>query len=204
MIQNVSLSKKLRNIILSMRYFSVIFCIVLFGLTTNVWAKSVFVNDQLRVGVRPEPSQIVAPVGVVLTGMKLEVLESKDAFIKIRTKDGLEGWIKDIYVTNKIPAILRLKDIEEEQKTFTAKMSEVEKAKLALEEANTILNNQIDVLKAQRAELQRTNAVQIVSNAASSKDSIIFWLALCVVTGFLAGYFWHRHQSMKRLGGLRI
>lgn len=195
---------KKRNISLEMRYFNVVFYIVLLGLSANAWGKTVFVNDQLRVGVRPEPSQLVAPIGVVLTGMKLEVLSTKDAFIKIRTKDGLEGWIKDIYVTDKVPAILRLKDIEQKQKTFKSKIGEVEKTKVALEAANTLLNNQIDVLKSQRAELQRANAVQIVTSATSSNASIIFWLILSLVIGFLAGYFWHRHQSMKRLGGLRI
>lgn len=187
-----------------MRYFNVVFYIVLLGLSANTWGKAVFVNDQLRVGVRPEASQLVAPIGVVLTGMKLEVLSTKDAFIKIRTKDGLEGWIKDIYVTDKVPAILRLKDIEQKQKTFKSKIDEVEKTKVALEAANTLLNNKIDVLKSQRAELQRANAVQIVSSATSGSANIILWLILSLVIGFLVGYFWHRHQSMKRLGGLRI
>ena len=187
-----------------MRYFNLVFYIALLGLTANTWAKSVYVNDQLRVGVRSEPSQLVAPIGVVLTGMKLEVLTSKDPFIKIRSKEGLEGWIKDIYVTDKVPAILRLKDLEQQNKLSQAKMDEVEKTRAALEAANSILNNKIDVLKSQRAELQRTNAVQIVTAATSGNTSVIFWLILCLVIGFLTGYFWHRHQSMKRLGGLRI
>lgn len=187
-----------------MRYFNFIVYAILLGSSMNAWAKSVYVNDQLRVGVRPEASQVVAPIGVVLTGMKLEVLQRKNSFIRIRTEKGLEGWIKDIYVTDKIPAILRLKDIEKQQKASKETMNDVEKTKLALEEANAILNSKIDVLKAQRAELQRANAVQIVSNAASGKGSIILWLIFCSAIGFAAGYFWHRHQSMKRLGGLRL
>lgn len=187
-----------------MRYLNIIFYLFLLSLSINVFAKSVFVNDQLRVGVRPEASQVVAPIGVVLTGMKLDVLERKNSFIRIRTKNGLEGWVKDIYVTDKVPAILQLQEIEKQQKKFTAKMSEVEENKLALEEANTILNNKIDVLQAQRAELQRTNAIQVVSNATSGNGSSIFWIVLSGVAGFLIGYLWHRYQTMRRLGGLRI
>jgi len=187
-----------------MRYLSAIYCIVFLGLANNVLARTVFVNDQLRVGVRPQPSQVVAPIGVVLTGMKLDVLEHKPPFIKIRTKKGLEGWIKDIYVTDKVPAILRLKDVEKQQKKFLSKMAEVEKTRAALEEANLILNNQIDVLKKERAELQRSNAIQTISNVRPEKGMTIAWLIAAMVIGFLVGYFWHRHQSMKRLGGLRI
>ena len=44
-------------------------------------ADSVYVKDSLRVGVRTEPSNSVAPIGVVVTGMQLEGLE--------RRKDGI-------------------------------------------------------------------------------------------------------------------
>jgi len=187
-----------------MRYFSAIFYLVLFGFSANALAQSVFVNDQLRVGVRPEPSQLAAPMGVVLTGMKLQVLERKDHFIKIRTKKGLEGWIKDIYVTNKTPAILRVKDLESQQKEAQQELQDVVKTKTALEEANSILNDRIDALKAQRAEFQRNQAIQIISSAKSGGGISIVWLVAGLVVGFIVGYLWHRRQSMKRLGGLRI
>ncbi len=187
-----------------MRYFSAIFYLVLLGFSADVLAQSVFVNDQLRVGVRPEPSQLVAPVGVVLTGMKLQVLERKDPFIKIRTEKGLEGWIKDIYVTDKTPAILRVKDLQNQQKKVQQELQDVVKTKTALEEANAILNDRIDALKAQRAEFQRNQAIQIISSAKSGSGVSIIWSIGGIVIGFILGYLWHRHQSMKRLGGLRI
>lgn len=187
-----------------MRYFGVIFCLLAIGFSANTLANSVFVNDQLRVGVRPEPSQVVAPIGVVLTGMKLEVLERQAPFIKIRTEKGLEGWIKDIYVTRKIPAILQLKEIEKKQQQTLSKIDDIEQTKTALEEANIVLSDQIVALKSQREELQRNNIERIVSNARPSKGLALYWLVISVVLGFVAGYFWHRHQSMKRLGGLRI
>ncbi len=187
-----------------MRYFSAIFYLVLLGSSASVLAQSVFVNDQLRVGVRPEPSQLAAPVGVVLTGMKLQVLERKDPFIKIRTDKGLEGWIKDIYVTDKTPAILRVKDLENLQKKAQQELQDVVKAKTALEEANSILNDQIDSLKTQRAELQHSQAIKIISSARPGDGFSTIWLVGGIIIGFLLGYLWHRRQSMKRLGGLRI
>jgi len=187
-----------------MRYISAIFCVLLLSFSASALAKSVFVNDQLRVGVRPEPSQVVAPIGVVLTGMKLEVLARQEPFIKIRSAKGVEGWIKDIYVTDKVPAILLLNDLEKQQKISLAKMQEIEKTKEALEKANSILNNQIDILKAQRAELQRSKAVEIITNASSVKGISILWLVLSVGLGIGVGYLWHRYQTMKRLGGLRV
>ncbi|MBN4080403.1 TIGR04211 family SH3 domain-containing protein [Beggiatoa alba] len=187
-----------------MRFLSAIFYLVLFIQSASVMAKSVFVNDQLRVGVRPEPTQIVAPIGVVLTGMKLEVLKRKDIFIKIRAENGLEGWIKDIYVTEKIPAILRLKDLDRKHKKSQQQLLGVEKTKTALEEDNSILKDKINVLKAERAELQRNQIIQTVSSTRLDKGLPVLWLIISLIIGFIGGFFWHRYQSMKRLGGLRI
>jgi len=187
-----------------MGYLSAIFYLVIIGVSADAVASSVYVNDQLRVGVRPEPSQVVAPIGVVLTGMKLKVLDRQEPFIKIRTDKGLEGWIKDIYVTKKVPAILQLKDIEKKQQHALSKISDVEKTKVALEEANAVLNDQIVILKTQREALQRNNIERIVANVRPAKGIAMYWLFICIVLGFAAGYFWHRYQSMKRLGGLRI
>jgi len=187
-----------------MGYFKTIFYLVLIGFSANTLAESVFVNDQLRVGVRPEPSQLSAPIGVVLTGMKLDILERRDQFIKIRTAQGLEGWVKDIYVTTKTPAILRVKDLENQKKRVQKELLLVAKTKAALEEANSILNNRIDVLKAQRAEFQQNQAVQIISSTKVAESTTIIWLVGGLVAGFILGYLWHRYQSMKRLGGLRI
>ena len=49
-------------------------------------SQSIFVNDNLRVGVRAEPSTQVVPFSVVITGMKLKVLDKIDGYIKIETK----------------------------------------------------------------------------------------------------------------------
>ena len=75
----------------------IIFCLFS-GISLNVFAESVYVSDNLRVGVRPEPDNGYAPVGVVTTGMKLDVLERKEGYLKVRTDTDLVGWIKDIYV----------------------------------------------------------------------------------------------------------
>ena len=56
-------------------------------------AETVYVTDNLRIGVRPEPDNNAPPVGVVISGMKLEVLKRSDDYVKIRSSEGVEGWI---------------------------------------------------------------------------------------------------------------
>jgi len=168
----------------------------------SVWAADVYISDKLRVGVRPQPSQQVAPVNVVVTGMKLKVLQSKDGFIKIRSESGVEGWIKQIYVVDKPPAELALKKMKKAQSALKDELEKQAETIKAMNEAQTVLNEHIDRLKAQRAELQRDQAVLI----ASDPDRGLWWFAVIIVglLGTGLGYLLHRFYTMRRLGGLRI
>ncbi len=67
-------------------------------------AETVYVDDRLRVGVRKETGNRIAPHAIVHTGMKLEILEEDGNFIRIKTEKGIEGWIKKTYVTPDRPA----------------------------------------------------------------------------------------------------
>ena len=183
--------------------YSCLFAVLLLLVQVPVaHAEEVYISDRLRVGVRPEPGQQYAPINVVVTGMKLKVLARKDGFIKIRSESGIEGWIRDIYAVDKPPAELRLKKLEKAHAKLKQELNRANETVKAMEDAQTVLNEQIDRLKAQRAELQRNQAVLI----ASDPDRGFWWfmLVLVGVAGVVLGYLWHRYQTMRRLGGLRI
>ncbi|NIQ12581.1 MAG: TIGR04211 family SH3 domain-containing protein, partial [Gammaproteobacteria bacterium] len=103
---------------------------------------TVYISDTLRVGVRSEPDSRAIPIGVVMTGMKLEVLDRQDNFIRIRTEKGLTGWIKDIYALEKPPAVIQLKQLRASQAMVTSGMEELQQTVKVLEETNTSLNEQ--------------------------------------------------------------
>lgn len=54
-----------------------------YALTASA-AEYVYISDNLRVGVRPEPVSSVPPISVVFTGMRLEVHERAEGYVKIR------------------------------------------------------------------------------------------------------------------------
>ena len=179
---------------------------MLLATSVSAVAKTVYVSDNLRVGVRPEPDNAYTPVGVVSTGMKLEVLDSQQGFSKIRTEDGLTGWIKDIYLVEKPPAVITLQEIQKTHTSLTAKVKEMETTITSLEDTNSALNDQVDQLKEERTRLQELHD-QSVSSQQQSESSWYWWL-LAIIVGvsgaFIAGVQWNRQQAMKRLGGLRI
>ena len=176
------------------------------GLSESAFAEMVYVSDNLRVGVRPEPDIGYTPVGVVLTGMKLNVLDRQNGYLKIETAKGITGWIKDIYVIDKKPAILKLQQLHKKHAVVSTQLKETQETLTVLETANRSLNEQVDKLKQERAQLQLMQAKSI-SSQQQAKSTWYWWLvALAVVIsgGFISGIQWYRHQAMKRLGGLRV
>ena len=155
------------------RFIVLILSIACFSLTV---AETVYVDDRLRVGVRKEPGNRIAPHAIVYTGMKLEILEEDDGFIRIRTDEGIEGWVKKTYTTSDRPAKELLEDLKhsyndlknryEELKNNSGEPSNVNESskKLeALQKQNNELNKQIEGLNKQISNLKidATGAKQI-------------------------------------------
>lgn len=188
-----------------LNYFLFIMSLLfLSGFTSVTAAEYVYISDNLRVGVRTEPVSGIPPISVVFTGMRLEVHEKAEGYIKITTDKGVTGWIKDIYVTEKAPAIIQLN-------TFRVKYDELKKELLAgndraaiLEKTNLALNSQLEDMKAEQREWSIERAKL---RASQHKESSWIWIVeivILMVVSFVTGIFWYKTHVMKRLGGLRV
>lgn len=62
-------------------------------------AETLYVDDTLRIGVRPEPDIHVASTTIVASGTALEVLEKRAGYTRVRTPNGQQGWVKSAYLT---------------------------------------------------------------------------------------------------------
>ncbi len=183
--------------------------VLLLTMAGTVAAKSVYVNDTLRVGLRTEPSSGAAPVGVVKTGMKLELLERGEDYSQVRTEKGQTGWIKNIYVVDKLPAGIQLQKVQKKQAVLQAQVKELKESKTLLETANRALNEKVDTMSSERSRWQLEQARQQVELDAlsGSSNQWIWWLSGLLLTagaGFFSGISWYRHSVTRRLGGLKI
>jgi len=139
-------------------------CLMMFLLCSNLafsaYAETVYVDDRLRVGVRKEPGNRIAPHAIIHTGMQLEILEeAEDGYIRIKTKDGIEGWIRKNYITSERPAKERLqelmashKKLQDEYEDLKAQAqnqneNESDKVFKALQKKNRDLETEIETLK---------------------------------------------------------
>ena len=170
-------------------------------------ADTVYVSDNLRVGVRAEADNTSAAHGVVVTGMQLDVLERANGFIKIRSENGVEGWIKDSYVTNDKPAKLELIAMQAEHVKLQNLLAKQDKLLKDANAKSAAFATELESLKASNVELRSRLNETTKGKASQTNRTYIGYLMLLLVLaggGFVAGVLWHRKQAMRRLGGLRV
>ncbi len=190
---------------IKLNYFLFIMSLLfLSGFTSATAAEYVYISDNLRVGVRTEPASAIPPISVVFTGMRLKVHEKSEGYVKITTDKGVTGWIKDIYVTKKAPAIIQLNALRVKYDKLKKELSAGNDSAAILEKANLSLNRQMEEMKAEQREWS-TERAQLM--ASQYKESSWIWLVeilILIVVSFVAGIFWYKTHVMKRLGGLRV
>ena len=188
------------------RFLLLIFFFASLFVSNSLVAQQVYVKDSLRVGVRAEPGNTGTPISVVTTGMKLDIIEREGVYVKVKMPSGVEGWIKATYVSEAVPAVIKLEELKLELQTLQS-----EQAKHGQHAEATALNNKN--LSAEIEQLKQANAELRVQLQDETQTGFAVWLAytwkivlllVVAVGGFAVGSIWYRKQIMKRLGGLRF
>ncbi len=194
-------------------------------------AEYVYVSDELRVGVRPKPSRQGSATSVVTTGMRLEILEQRGNYLRIRTDKGDEGWVKKTYTTMQAPAVVRLKKLQQQlQSRQTVRQDQAQNKPLlkeisALKKESSQYRDQILELtqqleQASRASIRYKQQMQQQADkqagqlsatslaAAQSQTPGLWWVPVAILLSIVAGFFlgaqWFKRYTMKKLGGLNI
>jgi SH3 domain protein len=73
-----------------------------------------YVSDELVLGVYAEQNNQGQRLATLHSGTSVEALAGSGEFTQVRLSDGTTGWVKSAYLTTKEPAIVRVKQLEEE------------------------------------------------------------------------------------------
>jgi SH3 domain protein len=79
-----------------------------------LFADTRYVSDRLIISVREGFNQDDRVLGHLKTDTPVEVLEEKDIYFKIRTKEGLEGWVPKQYIVPEKPKSRVIEDMKKE------------------------------------------------------------------------------------------
>lgn len=81
---------------------------------STAFAETLYVTDKVTVGLRADVTPNAAVLGTVSTGTALEVLERNGAMVRVRTANGVEGWVEQTVLISQPPAAEQLKSLRTE------------------------------------------------------------------------------------------
>lgn len=180
-----------------------------------VSAETMYVTDQLRLNLFEKPNSQGATLKSVQSGTALVVLEREPGFARVRTPDGITGWVKSAYLVVDKPATLvvssTMAQMEQMQKQYNLMRKQLEQAKVqaatsskeAQDVRATLQSEQkgFQEMKTKTQELQR-----LINNFGSSVPLSVFsgGVILALLLGFGGGWFWLDYRIRKTHGGFRI
>jgi SH3 domain protein len=134
--------------------FIILLLLITFLLPTVVMADTRYVDDQLVITLRQGKSSRHKILRTLKTGTPLEVLEEDEAYLKVRTTDGLEGFVLKQYITSSTPKALIITRLGKENKTLQDKVTRLGKTN--------------DDLKAQIGSMQEIHTQKILELTGKS------------------------------------
>ena len=188
---------------------------LLASLPLAVVADTVYVTDNLRLGLYEAPDTSGRPFRMLESGQAMEVLTRDRNYANVQMPNGTEGWVKSAYLVSDKPAKLIVAETMAERDALAAELEEMRLAFAApaetisnLQSEATDLASKLQASESLVEELEEQNAgFKGLKN--QYKGSLpVNWVAaaigVCLLGGFLFGIWWVDRRSRIRHGGIRI
>ena len=141
------------RIILAKTVFAIFFIVTFIvpASVNSVLADTRYVSDRLIISVRDGEDQNAAVLGYLETAAPVEILEEKKDFLKIRTEDGIEGWVRAQYIVSEKPKSLIIDNLKNEIEALNKEIhtikNEEDSASNTLSKTNKMYQENIEELK---------------------------------------------------------
>lgn len=172
-----------------------------------------YVSDDLVLGVYAEQNQQGQRLATLHSGASVETLASSGDFTQVRLGDGTTGWVRSAFLTTRVPAMLRVKELEDE-------LSRTRASAPAL--AAAAATSEVEHL---RGELAASQAQLAIAGAAPPREAVqapgvtpaaaltAIWahpwvagiaLLLTLAVGFWMGYASLARRLRAKFGGIKV
>jgi SH3-like domain-containing protein len=198
-------------------------------LTAAVTAAPAYVSDELVLGVYSEQNNQGQRLTTLHSGASVETLGANGDFTQVRLNDGTTGWVKSAYLTTQEPAVVRIKQLQDEldrSRATTPALAEAA-ARSEVEQLKRELAAKQSELMAANAALAPTagSGVGVGSGAADSGTVVRVaagiaagvaaapaghaWIEAAAVLAALSVGFWLGYATLARrikhkYGGLKV
>ena len=182
---------------------------------SGVRAEAAYVTDMLQLEMYQTSEFIAPPIRKLRSGDKVELLEKQGRYAHVKAEDGLEGWVKSLYLVSDEPARTRLNKLESTnsglEKTIKKLRSQLESEKGKVSELTEAQDGSASAAAETAAELERLrdeNASMTEKLDAYGTSVPLKWLLIAagitLLGGLLGGWYFVDSRSRARHGGYRI
>jgi hypothetical protein len=147
-------------------------------------------------------------------------LAREGTFVRVRLEDGREGWVGASYLTSDAPAAVRLRELQQGQRSAVQAAEKKAAEEIArLKKESAALQAELSQLKASAtiddatsespaARPAESASVQLASAAPAETGNGFWWWSVGVLAalglGFFAGYQSLASRIRKKFGGLKV
>jgi hypothetical protein len=186
-------------------------------------AATAYVTDELVLGVYANPKGEGPRLATLHSGATVETLGPGGETTPVRLADGTTGWVKTAYLTSSAPAVVRIKQLQDEldrthattpELAEAAERSEVLRLKSELEQAEHAASAANATPGATPGAAVDEAAVAAATTGAGSPERTSLWTWpvlgwLCCVLAALCVGFWLGHALLARrirekFGGMKV
>ena len=162
----------------TMSVFLFIFAIILTASIKSVFADTRYVSDELIISVRDGQNQDDTVLGHIRTGAAVDVLEEKERYLRIKTEDGLEGWVQAQYIISEKPNARIIEDLKNkinEQASLSEKLLATKKInEIRIRELEQEVNiNQENTAKAKNELIELNKKYKKLLSNSENTDELI-------------------------------
>jgi hypothetical protein len=178
-------------------------------------AETAYVTDVLRLGIHNAQDTSDRPFDNLVSGTELEILERVPNYVRVRTPEGQEGWVKSAYLVTEKPAQARIAEAEAEVERLSSELASLRSAHDEAETTANALSRQMaaatdsdEAIRETLERLKEENASYAEQLDAYRGSLPLAWvvpaLLIALVAGFGGGWWWLDASIRRRHGGFRI
>ena len=180
-------------------------------------AATAYVSDELVLGVYAEQNSQGQRLATLHSGTRVETLAQNGDFTQVRLSDGTTGWVKSAFLTTNEPAVVRVKQLEEEldQRRATTPALAEAAARREMERLKSELAAKQSELDAARAlgsapiiasPPPASGPLAAILAAAALPWPLIAGISVAVglAVGFWLGYATLARRVREKFGGIKV
>jgi|GEM_PF-1215799 len=168
-----------------------LFLVLLFYAGRIVYAETMYVSDRLYLSLRNAPDPGQPALDILPSDTRVDVLETKGKWARVRLEDGRTGWVWKRYLVRDVPKSLIIKklkgQIEETEITMEKFLAEIASRDREIEALKTQITKQNERFQASSKE-----------NASKRRKVLYITGIVTLAIGFVVGYLARRRFMAGR------